>query len=67
MHLICIQQLAAKVAGVGRRRIFVDPLHASVVANANSRRSVRKLIADNIIVVKPEGAHIVYKLGQRKI
>lgn len=57
MKLSTQAKLAATVAGVGRRRIFVDPLHASVVANANSRRSVRKLIADNIIVVKPEVGH----------
>jgi len=57
MKLDTQAKLAAAVAGVGRRRIFVDPLHASVVANANSRRSVRKLISDNIIVVKPEVGH----------
>ncbi|KAK9894741.1 hypothetical protein P389DRAFT_100749 [Cystobasidium minutum MCA 4210] len=57
MKLDSQAKLAAAVAGVGRRRIFVDPLHASVVANANSRRSVRKLISDNIIVVKPEVGH----------
>merc|ERR1711939_1013981 len=32
------KRLAAAVAGVGKRRVFLDPLHLSVIANANSRK-----------------------------
>lgn len=49
-----LQRLAAAVADVGKRRIFLDPLHLSAIAGANSRRNIKKMIADNIIVVKPE-------------
>merc|ERR1712230_196726 len=51
------KRLAAAVAGVGKRRVFLDPLHLSVIANANSRKGIKKLISDNIVVVKPEVVH----------
>ncbi|CAD6580790.1 MAG: 60S ribosomal protein L19C [Cyphobasidiales sp. Tagirdzhanova-0007] len=61
MNLRQQKRLAASVAGVGKRKIFLDPNqqveYLSVIANANSRRNLKKLFSDNIIVKKPEVVH----------
>jgi hypothetical protein len=51
------KRLAASVAGVGKRKIYLDPNHLSEIANANSRQNIRKLIKDDLIVIKPQVVH----------
>jgi ribosomal protein L19E len=51
------KRLAAAVAGVGKRKIWLDPAEQSEIGNANSRTHVKKLIKDGRIIVKPTVVH----------
>ncbi|KIM30854.1 hypothetical protein M408DRAFT_65915 [Serendipita vermifera MAFF 305830] len=51
------KRLAASVAGVGRRKIWLDPSEQNEIGNANSRTNVRKLIKDGRIIIKPTTMH----------
>ncbi|KAK7688062.1 hypothetical protein QCA50_008432 [Cerrena zonata] len=51
------KRLAASVAGVGKRKIWLDPSDQSEIGNANSRTHVKKLIKDGSIIVKPNVVH----------
>jgi len=51
------KRLAASVASVGKRKIWLDPAEIAEIKNANSREGVRKLIKDGHIVVKPQIVH----------
>lgn len=50
-------RLAADILGCGRDRVFLDPSEATEISNANSRKSIRKLIKDGFIMKKPEDVH----------
>ncbi|CAG7853451.1 60S ribosomal protein L19-A AltName: Full=YL15 [Serendipita indica DSM 11827] len=51
------KRLAASVAGVGKRKIWLDPSEQNEIGNANSRTNVRKLIKDGRIIIKPTTIH----------
>ncbi|KAK4556108.1 translational activator of GCN4 [Recurvomyces mirabilis] len=51
------KRLAAAVAGCGQRKIWLDPNEVNEISNANSRNTVRKLIADGLIIRKPVTMH----------
>ena len=51
------KRLAADVAGCGKRKIWLDPNETSEIGNANSRQSIRRLIADGLIIRKPVTTH----------
>jgi large subunit ribosomal protein L19e len=51
------KRLAASVAGVGKRKIWLDPAEQSEIGNANSRTHVKKLIKDGRIIIKPTTVH----------
>ncbi|ODQ63123.1 hypothetical protein NADFUDRAFT_84600 [Nadsonia fulvescens var. elongata DSM 6958] len=51
------KRLAAAVLGVGKRKIWLDPNEATEIATANSRQTVRKLIADGLVIKKPQTVH----------
>jgi len=51
------KRLAAAVAGVGKRKIWLDPSEQAEIANANSRQNVKKLIKDGHVVIKPTVIH----------
>jgi large subunit ribosomal protein L19e len=51
------KRLAASVAKCGKNRVWLDPNESSEIALANSRRAVRKLIDNGIIVKKPVAIH----------
>src|SRR5260370_14837831 len=51
------KRLAASVAGVGKRKIWLDPNEQSEIGNANSRTHVKKLIKDGRIIIKPTTVH----------
>ena len=44
------KRLAASVAGVGKRKIWLDPNEQAEIGNANSRTHVKKLIKDGRIM-----------------
>ena len=50
-------RLASDILRCGRGRVWLDPNEATEIANANSRKSVRKLIKDGFIIRKPVKVH----------
>eukprot|EP00796_Vickermania_ingenoplastis_P001176 gene1176-693_t len=50
-------RLASSIFGCGRARVWLDPNEAMEIQNANSRKSVRKLIKDGFIIRKPVKVH----------
>merc|ERR1712230_308147 len=51
------KRLAASVVGCGKRKIWLDPNEVNEISNANSRQTVRKLVADGLIIRKPVAMH----------
>lgn len=51
------KRLAASVVGCGKRRIWLDPNEVTEISNANSRQTIRKLVADGLIIQKPVTMH----------
>ncbi|KAI9810694.1 MAG: translational activator of GCN4 [Phylliscum demangeonii] len=51
------KRLAASVVGCGKRKIWLDPNEISEISNANSRQTIRKLVADGLIIRKPVTMH----------
>merc|ERR1712000_568617 len=51
------KRLAASVVGCGKRKIWLDPSEQSEIANANSRQTIRKLVKDGLIILKPVTMH----------
>ncbi|EPS42360.1 hypothetical protein H072_3687 [Dactylellina haptotyla CBS 200.50] len=51
------KRLAASVMGCGKRKIWLDPNEMSEISNANSRQTIRKLVADGLIIKKPVTMH----------
>jgi large subunit ribosomal protein L19e len=43
--------------GCGKRKIWLDPNEVNEISNANSRQTVRKLVADGLIIRKPVAMH----------
>ena len=57
MNLRSQKRLAASVANVGQRKIWLDPAEQAEIGNANSRTHVQKLIKDGRIIIKPTTVH----------
>ncbi len=51
------KSLAASIAGVGQRKVWLDPSEQAEVGNANSRTHVRKLIKEGRVIIKPAVVH----------
>ncbi|KDQ20416.1 hypothetical protein BOTBODRAFT_26421 [Botryobasidium botryosum FD-172 SS1] len=51
------KRLAASVAKVGERKIWLDPAEQAEIGNANSRAHIKKLIKDGRVIVKPTIVH----------
>ncbi|TKW57302.1 60S ribosomal protein L19-2 [Colletotrichum tanaceti] len=51
------KRLAASVIGCGQRKIWLDPNEVNEISNANSRQTIRKLVADGLIIRKPVTMH----------
>src|SRR4051812_1729809 len=51
------KRLAASVVGCGKRKIWLDPNEVNEISNANSRQTIRKLVADGLIIRKPTTMH----------
>lgn len=50
-------RLAADILNCGRGRVWLDPNEAQDISQANSRKSIRKLIKDGYIFAKPVAVH----------
>merc|ERR1711971_368582 len=51
------KRLAASVLKCGRKRVWIDPNETSEVALANSRKNIRKLVKDRLIMRKNVATH----------
>ena len=51
------KRLAASVAGVGKRKIWLDHAEQAEIGNVNSRAHVKKLIKEGNIIIKPTNVH----------
>ena len=51
------KRLAATVLKCGKKRVWIDPNETNEVALANSRKNIRKLFKDGLIVRKHVGMH----------
>merc|ERR1712153_219736 len=51
------KRLAATVLKVGKKRVWIDPNETNEVALANSRKNIRKLYKDGLIVKRQVGMH----------
>jgi large subunit ribosomal protein L19e len=51
------KRLAASVMGCGKRKVWLDPNSASTLANAKTRKAVRRLVSDKYIRKLPNVVH----------
>merc|ERR1719222_843478 len=51
------KRLAASVMKCGKKRVWIDPNETSEVALANSRKNIRKLVKDRLIMRRQVTAH----------
>ena len=51
------KRLAAAVMKCGKKRVWLDPNEASEIALATSRRSIKKLVKDGLVVKKEVTIH----------
>ena len=51
------RRLASSVLGVGLKKVWIDPNEVNEVDLANSRKAIRKLVKDNIIIKKKQTMH----------
>jgi large subunit ribosomal protein L19e len=54
LNLLGQKKLASKILKVGKNRIRIDPNRIDEVELAITRQEIRKLIAENVIIVLPE-------------
>jgi large subunit ribosomal protein L19e len=50
------KRLAASVLKCGKRKIWLDPNEITEISNANSRKNIRKLVKDGLVIRKPTNA-----------
>jgi len=51
------KRLAASVLGCGKNRVWLDPNEISEISMANSRKAIRKLYKDGLVIKKPVKIH----------
>jgi len=51
------KRLAASILDVGKGKVWLDPAEVSNISQANSRKDIRKLIDDGLIIRKPQTIH----------
>jgi len=59
------KRLASAVLGVGKRRVWLDPLEINEIGMANSRKTIRKLVQDGFIIKKPARMHSRARVRRR--
>lgn len=60
-----IRRLAADILDCGKNRVWLDPSEGTRLAGAATRKEVRKLIKDGVIIRKPVGVHSRYRANKR--
>jgi len=51
------KRLAASILDVGKGKVWLDPTEVGNIGQANSRKDIRKLIDDGLIIRKPQTIH----------
>ena len=51
------KRFASVVVKCSRNNIWFDPYETSEIPNANSRKNVRRLVNDGLIILKPVAVH----------
>ena len=51
------KRLASSVLSCGKKRVWLDPNEASEIALATSRRSIKKLVKDGLVVKREVTVH----------
>ncbi|KAI9205817.1 60S ribosomal protein L19 [Polychytrium aggregatum] len=59
------KRLAAAVLKCGKRKIWLDPNEVTEIANANSRKNIRKLAKDGLIIKKPQVSHSRFRVREK--
>jgi large subunit ribosomal protein L19e len=56
------KRLAASVLGCGKRKVWLEPLAKDAIAQANSRKGIKKLITADNIRKKPDTVHSRFRV-----
>jgi len=59
------KRLAASVLGCGLRKVWLEPLAKEAIAQANSRKGIKKLVAKDNIRKRPDTIHSRYRVRLR--
>jgi large subunit ribosomal protein L19e len=59
------KRLAAAVLGCGKRKVWLDPNESTTLGNAKTRRSIRRLVRDNLVRKLPNTVHTRVRAHQR--
>ncbi|RKP19113.1 60S ribosomal protein L19, partial [Rozella allomycis CSF55] len=59
------KRLAASVLGCGKRKVWLDPKETENIGNANSRKDIRKLVKDGLIIRQPQAMHSRFRVRER--
>ena len=57
--------MAASVLGCGKHKVWLEPLAQEAIAQANSRKGIKKLIAKDNIRAKPNTVHSRFRVRVR--
>ncbi|KAH9255578.1 hypothetical protein BASA81_006408 [Batrachochytrium salamandrivorans] len=67
-HNVSLQKrLAASVLGCGMRKVWLEPLALDAIAQANSRKGIKKLISKENIRKKPDTVHSRFRVRVRNL
>lgn len=59
------KRLAASVLGCGKRKVWLEPLAKEAIAQANSRKGIKKLVKKENIRKKPTAVHSRFRVRVR--
>jgi len=66
VHNLRLQKrLAASVLGCGKRKVWLEPLAKEAIAQANSRKGIKKLVKKENIRKKPDTVHSRFRVRLR--
>jgi large subunit ribosomal protein L19e len=57
VQLTLQKRLAASVLKCGRHRVWLDPNEMDSIKRASSRRTIRRLVSDGLVIKRPQAMH----------
>lgn len=67
MKLKAQHRIAASLFNVGKRRIWIDPSHASEVKEAITKRDIRNLIKKDVIKILPKRGISSFRINKKRL